>query len=142
MAESDATRAKVDLESLDEAGFQRLGEELGIGSFGFNVVTLRPGQRNRVHIHERQEEVYLVLDGRLTLVVEGEEVVLDAHEMARIAPSVRRQLTNPTQDTVVLLAVGSFGEHERWDARAWTTWDEPGDGKQPKDVPLPEDLPV
>ena len=34
---------------------------------------LRPGQRGRIHRHERQEEVYLVLRGTLTLEVEGEE---------------------------------------------------------------------
>ena len=142
MGESRLTRTKIDFEALDEVGFQRLGAALEIDSFGFNLVTLRPGQRNRVHIHERQEEVYLVIEGELTLVVDGEDVVLGRHEIARVPPSVRRQLTNPGKDPVVLLAIGGFGEHQRWDALAWTTWDEPGGGKHPKDVPLPDDLPT
>ncbi len=139
---SEVSRAKIDPNSLDEGGFQRLRRELDVESLGINVLVLRPGQRNRVHIHERQEEIYLVLEGELTLVVEEEELKLAKYELARVAPSVRRQVTNPTRERVVLLALGGYGEHEGRDAKAWTTWGEEGDGKSPQDVPLPPDLSV
>ena len=35
--------------------FQRLREPLGVRSFGINLIRLQPGQRGRIHRHERQE---------------------------------------------------------------------------------------
>jgi uncharacterized cupin superfamily protein len=134
------TTASIDVEDADR--MHSLRRELGVESFGINLMTLRPGQRNRVHIHKVQEEVYLVLAGELTLVVEGEDLVLGAGELVRVPPPVRRQLTNRGAAPVRLLALGGYGEHEPRDALAWTSWDEGGEGRLPKEVPLPEDLPV
>ena len=44
-----------------------------MSAFGLNLLRFQPGQRGRIHRHERQEEVYLVLEGTLTLDVEGYE---------------------------------------------------------------------
>jgi uncharacterized cupin superfamily protein len=140
MSEPTVTTAVIDLEGVET--FQRLRRELGVESFGINAIRLRPGQRNRVHVHTRQEEVYLVVEGELTLIVEGDPVKLVAGHLARVGPSVRRQLTNPSAVPVTVLAIGAYGDHEARDALAWTTWDEGGDGRSPADVPLPGDLPV
>lgn len=121
--------------------FQRLRAELGVGSFGINLISIRPRQRLRVHRHERQEEVYLVLEGELTLIVEGEPHVLGEGALARVAPEQRRQLTNPTDARVVVLALGGEGEHHGRDGRAWATWEEGGEGRPPQEVSQPEDLP-
>ena len=51
--------------------------QLGVSTFGLNQIVLGPGQRGRIHRHRRQEEVYLVLEGTLTLFVEGEEHTLE-----------------------------------------------------------------
>src|SRR3954454_22571349 len=86
--------------ALDHDGderFQRLRQELGVSTFGLNLIRLRPGERGRIHAHERQEEVYLVLEGTLTLEVEGagegegegEPRELGRGELARVAPAVR-----------------------------------------------------
>ena len=56
--------------------FLPLRRQLGVTSFGMNQIVLQPGQRGRIHRHERQEEVYLVLEGRLTLVIESEPTEL------------------------------------------------------------------
>lgn len=121
---------------------QRLRAELGVTSFGMNLITLEPRQRLRVHLHELQEEVYLVLEGELTLIVEGEPRPLPRGTLARVAPRVRRQLTNPGGERVVVLALGGHGEHQGRDGRAWGSWEEGGEGRQPQDVPLPPDLPA
>ena len=63
-------------------------------SFGINQILLRPGQRGRIHRHHHQEEVYLVLSGTLTLWVEGEPRELGQGELARVGPSVKRQIAN------------------------------------------------
>ncbi len=122
--------------------FQRLRQELGVTSFGINLIILEPRQRGRVHRHERQEEVYLVLEGELTLLIEGEPRVLGQGELARVGPSVRRQLANESEAKTVLLALGGSGEHAGRDGRAWASWEEGGDGRPPQEVPLPEDLPA
>lgn len=137
------TDPEIQITSLDpDAGmFQTLRRELGVTSFGINALTLGPKQRLRVHRHERQEEVYLVLEGELTLIVEGEPNVLPQGSLVRVPPELRRQLTNPTAERVVLLALGGYGEHEGRDGLAWSDWDEECEGRSPQEVPLPDDLP-
>jgi uncharacterized cupin superfamily protein len=139
MAEPDVTFATLDLDSGER--FQRLRRDLGIQSFGMNLAILEPGQRGRVHLHSEQEEVYLVLEGELTLVVEGEDHAVPRAGLARVPPPVRRQLVNRGSERVVLIALGGAGEHHSRDALAWTSWDDEGPGGSPADVPLPEDLP-
>ena len=39
--------------------FQALRRQLGVSSFGMNLLVLEPGQRGRIHAHDRQEEVYI-----------------------------------------------------------------------------------
>jgi uncharacterized cupin superfamily protein len=121
--------------------FQSLRRELGVSSFGMNVLTLAPGERGRVHSHDVQEEVYLVIEGELTLLVDGKPHVLGPDEVARVGPGVKRQLVNAGPQRLVLLALGGSGEHAGRDGRAWSSWDEPGPGAPPQEVPLPADLP-
>jgi quercetin dioxygenase-like cupin family protein len=122
--------------------FQRLRHDLGVSSFGMNLIVLQPGQRGRIHSHDVQEEVFLVLEGALSLGLEGDERVLGVGEIVRVGPQVRRQLVNHGAERVVLLALGGSGEHVGRDGRAWEAWDEDGPGRPPVDVPLPEDLPT
>jgi mannose-6-phosphate isomerase-like protein (cupin superfamily) len=122
--------------------FQGLRRALDLETFGINLMVLQPGKRLRVHTHERQDEVYLVLEGTLTLLVEGEPHELGVDQLARVGPGTRRQLTNPSPEKVVILALGAAGKHEGRDAVAWSDWDEDGPGREPRDVPLPEDLPI
>ena len=120
--------------------FVRLRKDLGVESFGLNLMLLEPGQRGRVHRHERQEEVYVVLEGTLTLELEGGEThTLEPRDAARVAPDVRRQLSNRGEERVALLALGGAHPHEGRDGIAFTDWDD-DDGKSPQDVPLPPDL--
>jgi uncharacterized cupin superfamily protein len=129
------TRLRPELEER----FVSLRRELGVTTFGINQLVLAPRQRGRIHRHSQQEEVYLVLEGTLTLAIEGEEHTLGAGELARIAPSVRRQLLNRGPERVVLLALGGAREHVGRDGEAFTAWDDQT-GKAPQEIPLPEDL--
>lgn len=136
---SPTSRARLDLDSTER--FVWLRKELGVTSFGISQMVLEPGQRGRIHRHERQEEVYLVLQGELTVNIEGEETVLERGELIRVAPEVRRQLSNPTAGKVIVLALGGQGTHESRDGVGYESWDDT-EGASPKDVPLPPDLPV
>jgi mannose-6-phosphate isomerase-like protein (cupin superfamily) len=120
--------------------FVSLRRELGVSSFGMNQIVLEPRQRGRIHRHGQQEEVYVVLDGTLTLLVEGEEHVLERGELVRVGPSVRRQLVNRGPERLVLLALGGANEHVGRDGEAWASWDSPTSGP-PQEIPLPDDLP-
>jgi mannose-6-phosphate isomerase-like protein (cupin superfamily) len=136
--ESGTARTRLAADTDDR--FVPLRRQLGVTSFGLNQILLRPGERGRIHRHERQEEVYLVLEGTLTLLVEREESVLGRGELVRVGPESRRQLVNRGPDRLVLLALGGEGEHAGRDGEAFTSW---GDeqGAPPQEVPLPEDLP-
>ena len=119
--------------------FVRLRQQLGVSTFGLNQIVLQPGQRGRIHRHKRQEEVYLVLEGTLTLGVEGEERELLLGSLARVAPSVRRQLVNRGSEPLVLLAIGGAEPHVGRDGEAFATWEET-EPRPPQEVPLPPDL--
>jgi uncharacterized cupin superfamily protein len=121
--------------------FVSLRRLLGVTSFGINLILLRPGQQGRIHRHRDQEEVYLVLEGRLTLVIEGEEHGLGYGDLARVPPEVRRQLINRGTDRCAILALGAAGEHRGRDGLAYSSWSDI-EGRPPQDVPLPEDLPL
>jgi quercetin dioxygenase-like cupin family protein len=138
--ETGVTLAKLDPDT--EERFVPLRRMLGVTSFGLNQIVLRPGQRGRIHRHHEQEEVYVVLAGTLTLIVEGEPRELGQGELARVAPGMRRQLVNRRPgDDVLLLALGAAGEHVGRDGEAFADWDQER-GAPPQEVPLPEDEPV
>jgi uncharacterized cupin superfamily protein len=135
----DTNVTKLDF-ATDER-FQLLRRELGVTTFGLNLIVLKPGQRGRIHRHRHQEEVFLVLDGRLTLVVEGDERDLEQWDIIRVAPHVRRQLVNRGPDDVALLAMGSALPHEGRDGEAFATWDD-DEARPPQETPMPDDLPL
>ncbi|TMC67327.1 MAG: cupin domain-containing protein [Chloroflexi bacterium] len=134
----DVFRTKIDF-AADER-FISLRPALGVGSFGINQLTLQPGQRGRIHRHREQEEVYLVMGGTLTLFVEKEEFELAEGELARVPPSLRRQLVNQSSTPCVVVAIGGAGEHVGRDGEAFSNWSEQ-DGRPPQEIPLPADVP-
>ena len=128
------------LEQEPEERFVPLRRQLGVSSLGLNQIVLKPGQRGRIHRHQRQEEVYLVLSGTLTLLVEGEERELGPDQLVRVAPGLRRQRVNRRPAPLPLLALGGEGEYRGRDGEAFTAWNEQS-GAPPQEIPLPSDLP-
>jgi quercetin dioxygenase-like cupin family protein len=137
--EEGITTARLDPDVGER--FLPLRRQLGVSTFGMNQIVLEPRQRGRIHRHRQQEEVYLVLEGTLTLLVEGDEHVFERSELVRVAPDVRRQLVNRGSERLVLLALGGATEHVGRDGEAWTDWDADGPSP-PQEIPLPEDLPA
>jgi uncharacterized cupin superfamily protein len=120
--------------------FVSLRTALGLSTFGLNLILLEPRQRGRIHRHERQEEVYVVLEGELTLIVEGEEHTLRPGDAVRVAPELRRQLVNRGGERLAILAMGGAEAHVGRDGIAFEGWDAV-DGRPPQEIPLPDDLP-
>jgi len=135
--EEGIARTRLDPDTTDR--FLALRRQLGVSSFGINQIVLRPGERGRIHRHRLQEEVYVVLEGRLTLLVEGEETEAGEGELIRVAPAVRRQLVNRGPRRLVLLALGGYGEHQGRDGEAFASWEQQV-GVAPQELPLPPDL--
>ncbi len=119
--------------------FLPLRRHLGVSSFGMNQIVLQPGQRGRIHRHQRQEEVYVVLEGQLTLLLEGQESELGQGELIRVAPQVRRQLVNRGPGRVVLLALGGAEEHRGRDGEAFGDWSDE-QPVPPQELSMPPDL--
>src|SRR4030081_1072247 len=105
MTDTGFTRTALALDG-DER-FVSLRRPLEVSGMGMNLMILGPGQRGRVHDHERQEEVYLVWGGSTALIVEGEPHDLELGELARVGPGVRRQLVNRGQADVAIVALGA-----------------------------------
>lgn len=135
--EDGIARTKLEPEPADR--FVPLRRQLGVTSFGLNQIVLAAGNRGRIHRHENQEEVYLVLEGQLTLLVEREPHELSTGELIRVAPGLRRQLVNRGPGRLVLIALGGAGGHRGRDGEAFTSWDATT-GAPPQDTPLPADL--
>ena len=132
-------RARLDFDTTERV--LPLRRQLGVTAFGLNQLVLSPGQRGRIHRHAAQEEVYLVLHGTLSLLVEGDESTHERGALIRVAPGVRRQLVNRGPANLHLLAIGAAGEHEGRDGQAWTAWDAT-ESASPQEMSLPEDLPA
>ena len=131
--------AKTRLDPETGERFLPLRRQLGVSSFGMNQIVLQPGQRGRIHRHKNQEEVYLVLEGTLTLLLEGERTELALGEVIRVAPSVRRQLVNRGPGRVVVVALGGAGEHVGRDGEAFGDWRDESP-VSPQELPMPPDL--
>jgi uncharacterized cupin superfamily protein len=136
--DSGIARTRLDPDTGER--FVALRRRLGVTAFGINQLVLQPRQRGRIHRHAHQEEVYLVLEGTLTLLVEGEEHVLERGELVRVAPDLRRQLVNRGPGRLVLLALGGAGQHVGRDGEAFASWDDER-GVPPQELAFPDDLP-
>ena len=75
--------------------FKRARAELGVESFGMQVIDLPPsfdGYPSHDHTHDDQEEVFLALRGGGELEVDGERMPLDEDHMVRVGPAAKRKV--------------------------------------------------
>jgi quercetin dioxygenase-like cupin family protein len=111
----------ANLDDLGEGpGFRKVRKALGVEEFGVNAVVLPAGYATKGHYHERQEELYLVLDGEIefTLGEPGEKLVLRRGGVVRVAPHTIRSLRNTSpEDEASYFAVGAAGGYVGRDGR-------------------------
>ena len=99
------------LEDLERRGRDiPVREQLGIHAFGINAFT--PGEDGTlVNEHDEagtgQEELYIVLDGSATFVVDGATIDAPAGTFVRVGPEARRKATG---DGTILALGGTPGE--------------------------------
>jgi uncharacterized cupin superfamily protein len=112
------TLATMDLEGLTirrREDLERTGNwllarrSLGLAAFGMNVVEIPPGERIPEHDESDrdQEEVFIVLEGSPSLVVDGREIETPAGTFARLDPGLRRTVVNHGEDVAAVLIVSA-----------------------------------
>ena len=98
-----------ELESIHHGAVKLAGDELGICSFGLQVLDFPAGFSDypeHDHAEDGQEEVYVVLDGQADFAVDGERVTISQGEMIKVDATSKRKL-QPGREGVTILAIGS-----------------------------------
>lgn len=97
-----------EMEAVFGGGFKRARAELGVESFGMQIIDMPPNyERYPEHDHAQdgQEEVYITLRGSGELEIEGERHPLDSDHVARVGPGVARKVW-PGDEGIRLLVLG------------------------------------
>ena len=82
---------------------------LGLQSFGMNVVELPPGETIPEHDEtlSDQEEVFIVLSGEATMVIDGQDHPAPAGTFVRLDPEPQRTVVNRSDADVAVLIVSA-----------------------------------
>ena len=103
------TVKKIDeMEAIYAGAFKRARAELGVESFGMQVMDLPPNLEQypeHDHAEDGQEEVYVTLRGSGEIEIDGDRQPLDPETMVRVGPGVKRK-TWPGAEGLRLLALG------------------------------------
>jgi len=92
----------------EQLSVQPLADLLGAQKLRANVWTLESGGWSwGRHVHSKQEELYLVLDGRLRVEADGETVELGTREAVLVPPGAGHQLWNAGDEPVTYLVMAA-----------------------------------
>ena len=93
---------------------------LGLASFGMNLVDIPPGEQIPEHdeTDRDQEEVFYVVRGTPTLVVDGEDRTARAGTFARLDPEHRRTVRNDGEEIATVL-IASAPRSSGYEAMGW-----------------------
>ena len=101
---------KTNLSDLDpqeiddvEPRLRAVGYELRPSKMRPSVWEFAPGESNNRHRQREQEELYIVLNGRLQMEVEGETFTVTADDYIVVPPESWRQLTAEEASRVLII---------------------------------------
>ncbi len=98
---------KVNYEAVDQVSnaMHFLSEPLETEQVGVTVARCDPGWNSRPHDHSDNghEEVYVLIEGEATVVVDGEEVVMETGDALWISPESTRQIRNGDDESAFVL---------------------------------------
>jgi quercetin dioxygenase-like cupin family protein len=84
-----------------------LAKQLEAGTLGARLWRLRPGQASTKHRHEREEELYVLLEGRGRIRVDDEALELAPLDALLVEPDSVRQVFNDTDAEALWLVVSA-----------------------------------
>jgi quercetin dioxygenase-like cupin family protein len=90
--------------------FHGLSAPLGVGKFKVNRLELPPSGEGPEHDHAAtgEEEVYAIVEGSGTLLVDGEEIAVRPGQFVFCSPDARRQM-RAGGDGLVWIGIGADG---------------------------------
>jgi uncharacterized cupin superfamily protein len=109
-----------EMEAIYLGSFKRARAELGVESFGMQIIDLPPSYENypeHDHAGDGQEEVFMALRGGGEIEIAGERFPLDADHVTRVSAGTKRKVW-PGDEGIRLLVLGGI----------------PGEAYQPPDV--------
>jgi len=111
---ADYTAKRVDeMEAGFGGGFVKARAELGVTSFGVQVIRLPPeftSYPEHDHVADGQEEVYLALNGAGWIEIDGERVELTPEVLVRVGPTAKRKIYSGPEGVSVLALGAAPGE--------------------------------
>jgi mannose-6-phosphate isomerase-like protein (cupin superfamily) len=111
---SDYSAKRIDdMEATYGGGFVKVRAELGVTSFGMQVIQLPPDSDaypEHDHAQDGQEEVYLALRGSGHIEIGAERVELTPDTFVRVAPATRRKVFSGPDGLRMLVLGGAPGE--------------------------------
>ena len=101
-----------DMEAVYLGAFKRARAELGVESFGLQVIDLPPDFENypeHDHAEDGQEEVFMAIKGGGEIEIDGERFPLDPDHMARVAAGTKRKVWPGTEGMRMVIVGGVPG---------------------------------
>ncbi len=108
-----AVRRIDDMEAIVQGSFKKARAELGVTSFGIQVIDFPPnvdGYPEHDHSQDGQEEVYVTMRGDGEIDIEGERIAIDPETMVRVSAGTKRKLYPGDSGMRVLVVGGVPGE--------------------------------
>lgn len=98
---------KVNYEDVEQVGnaMHFLGEPLETEQVGVTVARCDPGWNSRPHDHadNDHEEVYVLIEGEATVVIDDEAVEMETGDAVWISPESTRQIKNGDEESAFVL---------------------------------------
>jgi mannose-6-phosphate isomerase-like protein (cupin superfamily) len=102
-----------DMEAIYGGSFKRARAELGVESWGMQVMDFPPNMDEQYpehdHSEDGQEEVYLALRGSAEIEIDGNRYRLDPDTMVRVGPGTKRRIRTGAEPCR-LLALGGYAD--------------------------------
>jgi quercetin dioxygenase-like cupin family protein len=117
----EPTFTVVHREEMERDGAWSLARRsLGLRAFGLNLVEIEPGGRIPEHteVARDQEEVFVVLSGAPTMVVDGRPIPLSAGCFVRLDPEPARYVRNDGAEPATVL-IASAPRTSGYQPMAW-----------------------
>jgi uncharacterized cupin superfamily protein len=86
-----------------------LSRPLGCKGVGFSFVRYKPGEGAAyVHRHKVQEEVFLTVQGKGTIILDGKRIAMPEGTIVRVGPTSYRAIGNDSEKDVVFMILGAI----------------------------------